>query len=305
MVQVAAGYFEQGSDAIAAFDNERSSHQVYVDTFWIDRYPVTRQQFQVFMDAGGYKNKNWWSAAGWQWLQSLAEPIDRPLYWQAWQVSENDPVCGVSWYEADAYARFTGKRLPTESEWEKAASWRSSMNKSSANNGHGHAQTGYKLIYPWSKTPEMGLGINSSSGSGFASDNGNNGKLNPANMTASARLSEINQIQNITEDCNCNSDRYATTPVDAYPHSVSPYGCYDMLGNVWEWTATSFYPYPGFASFPYQGYSGAYFDRQHFVLKGGSWASRPWLLRSSTRNWYYASVREIWAGFRCAYSASS
>jgi formylglycine-generating enzyme required for sulfatase activity len=73
-----------------------------------------------------------------------------------------------------------------------------------------------------------------------------------------------------------------------------------MLGNVWEWTSSWFDGYEGFVSYPYRGYSQTYFDGQHRVLKGGSWATRPWAMRSSFRNWYYPGVRQILAGFRCA-----
>lgn len=75
-----------------------------------------------------------------------------------------------------------------------------------------------------------------------------------------------------------------------------------MLGNVWEWTATWFDAYAEFVAYPYRGYSQAYFDGQHRVLKGGSWATRPWAMRSSFRNWYYPGIRQILAGFRCAVS---
>jgi gamma-glutamyl hercynylcysteine S-oxide synthase len=90
--------------------------------------------------------------------------------------------------------------------------------------------------------------------------------------------------------------------VDAYPLGQSPTGCYDLLGNVWEWTATWFYPYPGFRSYPYPGYSRAYFDQQHRVLKGGSWATGFPTLRSAFRNWYHPGTRQHFAGFRCACS---
>jgi formylglycine-generating enzyme required for sulfatase activity len=73
-----------------------------------------------------------------------------------------------------------------------------------------------------------------------------------------------------------------------------------MLGNVWEWTTSWFAGYEGFTSYPYTGYSQAYFDNQHRVLKGGSWATRPWALRASFRNWYHPWVRQILVGFRCA-----
>ena len=75
-----------------------------------------------------------------------------------------------------------------------------------------------------------------------------------------------------------------------------------MLGNVWEWTDSWFDAYAGFKSYPYVGYSQVYFDRHHRVLKGGSWATRPWALRCSFRNWYHPGVRQVLAGFRCARS---
>ncbi len=115
MVLVEAGYSEQGNNSVEALDNEKSIHPVYLDAYWIDRYPVTRRQYQVFIEAGGYNNPDWWSTAGWTWLQ--ANPVSRPLYWDI--TEENHPVYGVSWYEAEAYAHFVGKRLPSEAEWEK------------------------------------------------------------------------------------------------------------------------------------------------------------------------------------------
>src|SRR5919202_5834415 len=121
MIEIPASEFEMGNDSIEALDNERSLHRVYLDTYWIDRYPVTCQQYRTFMEAGGYQNSEWWSTAGWKWLQE--NPVQEPLYWSSDPTWGNHPVCGVSWYEADAYARFVGKRLPTEAECEKAASW--------------------------------------------------------------------------------------------------------------------------------------------------------------------------------------
>ena len=242
MVEIPAGYFKQGNDSIDAMDNELPVHQIYLDTYWIDRYPVTCRQYRVFMEAGGYQNPDWWTSDGWKWLQK--EQIKQPLYWSNDTQWDNHPVCGVSWYEAEAYTRFVGKRLPTEAEWEKAACW--------------DAVRGDRCIYPW-------------------------GEAAPDN-----------------QKCNHNNAIGQTTPVDAYPAGKSAYGCYDLLGNVWEWTASVFDGYEGFASYPYAGYSKIYFDRQHQVLKGGSWATRSWALRSSFRNWYHPGVRQMLAGFRCA-----
>ncbi|MBW4646390.1 MAG: ergothioneine biosynthesis protein EgtB [Goleter apudmare HA4340-LM2] len=244
MVQIPAGEFEQGSNSIAALDNECPAHKVYLNTYWIDRYPVTCSQYLSFIEAGGYTNPLWWSEAGWQWVQK--DKVKLPLYMCNDSTKDNHPVCGVSWYEAEAYSRFVGKRLPTEAEWEKAASW--------------DVKANCDRIYPW--------GV--------------------AESTA------------ISDHCNCDRQIATTTPVDAYPGGQSAYGVYDMLGNVWEWTASWFDAYNGFQSYPYMGYSQVYFDHKHRVLKGGSWATYSWSLRSSFRNWYHPGVRQIFAGFRCA-----
>ena len=241
-IEIPGGEFYMGSDAAEALDNERSRHLCYLEAYSIDRYPVTCGQYQTFMASGGYQNPNWWSADGWKWLQG--EAVDRPLYWSNNPAFNNHPVCGVSWYEAEAYCNFIGKRLPSEAEWEKAASW-DTINQT------------YR-IYPWGDSPP-------------------NGSL-----------------------CNHSNNTANTSPVDSFPKGASAIGCCDMLGNVWEWTASTFDAYPGFESYPYKGYSEVYFDGEHRVLKGGSWATFPQALRSSFRNWYYPGVRQIIAGFRCA-----
>ncbi len=129
------------------------------------------------------------------------------------------PVCHVCYWEADAYARWAGKRLPTESEWEAAASW--------------EPETGRKRTYPWGEEP-------------------------PSPLRA-----------------NLDALLFETTVVGSYPLGVSPIGCWDMLGNVWEWTATDFSPYPGYETFPYPEYSEVFFGDEYKVLRGGSWATRP------------------------------
>ena len=213
MVQIKAGSFIQGCDEPFALDNEKPAHSVWLNDYWIDRRPVTCQQYHHFIEAGGYHQKKWWTTAGWRWKQLMS--VEQPLYWPICKRDEgenegtfgnrfgNCPVHGVSWYEADAYARFVGKRLPSESEWAKAA-------------------------------------------------------------------------------------------------SDDTFGCEYMLGNVWQWTSTWFDAYSGFESFPYAGYSQAYFDGAHRVLRGGSWATPQWALRKSFRNWYHPHRREMFAGFRCA-----
>ena len=120
-IKIEGGIFLMGNNEIEALDNEKSQHEVYVETYEIDMYPVTCGEYSKFMEEGGYENNKYWSKAGWEWLQK--SPVKQPLYWQNNHQYSLHPVCGVNYYEAEAYANFIGRRLPTESEWEKAASW--------------------------------------------------------------------------------------------------------------------------------------------------------------------------------------
>jgi iron(II)-dependent oxidoreductase len=76
-----------------------------------------------------------------------------------------------------------------------------------------------------------------------------------------------------------------------------------MMGDVWEWTASDFHPYPGFRAFPYPEYSAVFFGSDYKVLRGGSWAVAPEVIRNTFRNWDYPIRRQIFAGFRCARDA--
>ncbi len=132
-IVVPGGSFLMGSnDAAMTLDNERSQHEVSVKSFFIDRFPVTNREFLQFIEARGYEDRRWWSTEGWRWRTQHA--LSCPLYWReaanGWGEVElkgvraliyDRPICCVNWYEAEAYARFVGKRLPTEPEWEKAA----------------------------------------------------------------------------------------------------------------------------------------------------------------------------------------
>ena len=132
-VLIPAGEFTMGTDTEPwALDNERPAHRVHLDSFWIDTTPVTNGAYQEFIAAGGYDDRRWWTEEGWAHRQRAG--LTAPQFWMRdgdrWlrrrfgvvePVPAGEPVQHVCFHEADAYARWAGKRLPTEAEWEKAA----------------------------------------------------------------------------------------------------------------------------------------------------------------------------------------
>jgi ergothioneine biosynthesis protein EgtB len=124
-----------------AFDNEKPQHKVFLQDFLIDRALVSNGDYLEFMKAGGYQDFRWWHSAGWEKVNS--EQWQAPLYWEQkdgeWMIRDfggfhsvkdklNEPVSHISFLEASAYAKWAGKRLPTEAEWEKAASFSPALN---------------------------------------------------------------------------------------------------------------------------------------------------------------------------------
>ena len=231
------------------FDNEKWAHPVDVASFRIARAPVTNAEYAGFVEAGGYRDRRFWSDEGWLWR--AAAQAGRPVYWEPGfrerrydrvrPLSPHAPVIHVSWHEAEAFCRWAGRRLPSEAEWELAAG------------------TPDKRPFPWGDAPP--------------------------------------------DVRHANLDGRAGDPVDvaANPEGDSAYGCRQMIGNVWEWTASDFAPYPGFAVDPYKEYSAPWFATPHKVLRGGCWATRGRLLRNTWRNFYPPDRRDVLAGFRtCA-----
>jgi iron(II)-dependent oxidoreductase len=154
-VFVPGGPFEMGTSIEPwALDNERPAHRVQVEDFWIDTTPVSNGQYLAFMDAGGYDDPRWWSERGWAYRNEAN--LVAPRFWQRdgdrWlrtrfgvvePIPVDEPVVHVCYYEAEAYAAWAGKRLPTEPEWEKAARF--------------DPATGRSRRYPWGDedpTPE-------------------------------------------------------------------------------------------------------------------------------------------------------
>jgi iron(II)-dependent oxidoreductase len=146
-VLVPGGRFTMGTSAEPwALDNERPAHQVDVAPFYLDTTPVTNADYANFIGDGGYDQPRWWTPAGWE--HRCRAGLTAPAFWQrdggGWQrrrfgvtepVPPAEPVVHVCWYEADAYARWAGRRLPTEAEWEKAARF--------------DPATGRSRRYPW------------------------------------------------------------------------------------------------------------------------------------------------------------
>jgi iron(II)-dependent oxidoreductase len=260
MVSVPAGEFLMGASGDSfAYDNEYPARTVFLPEFRVARAPVTNGEFARFVSEDGYERREFWTEEGWSFREK--ENWTSPLYWRragegSWTerrmfdeaaLEFDHPVTGVSFHEAEAYARFAGRRLPTEAEWEKAASW--------------DAEGNTKRRFAWGDE-----------------------EPDPSR-------------------CNYGMNSWGTTPAGHFPSGASPQGCLDMTGNVWEWTSTPFDAFQGFEPFPYPEYSQTWFDGDHRVLKGGSWATSPSVLRTSFRNFFRRHFRIAFAGLRLAEDA--
>ncbi len=229
------GLVEIGHDGGGfAYDNEGPRHREWLAPFVMAAHPVTCAEFLAFIEDGGYQRPELWMSAGWD--AARAGGWDAPLYWQdegdRWiehtllgtrEVDGTAPVAHVSWYEADAYARWAGARLPTEAEWELTARDR----------------------------PVAGNFVES-------------GRLHPST-------------------------------------AMSDDGIAQAFGDVWEWTASAYGPYPGFR--PSEGSVGEYngkFMCGQFVLRGGSCVTPASHMRATYRNYFAPDARWQFSGLRLA-----
>ena len=222
MAVVPAGEFTMGSQT--GDSDEQPAHQVYVDTFSIDKYEVTVAQYAAFLQAKGVEPPPDWKT------------MNQPAH-------QKRPATNMDWVDAYGYCKWAGKRLPTEAEWEKAAR---------GTDGR---------LYPWGNDPPTPLHAN------YA---------------------------------KIGSNSHGTLlPVGTLEAGKSPYGVYDMAGNVWEWVS-DWYDNDFYKNSPSQNPTGP--PRGGFkVIRGGSWNSNPRTLRSADRYWDPPSFRSLYApGFRCA-----
>lgn len=257
MVEVPAGLYTlgyQGHDF--AFDNEKPVHRIFLEGYAIDRAPVTNGEYLEFIKAGCYQDYQWWYSEAFNVITK--EQWQAPLYWELqdgeWLIRDfrglhsvadkaQEPVIHISYYEAAAFAKWAGKRLPTEAEWEIAACY--DPIKKERND------------FPWGKQPAF-------AGAG-----------------------------NFLED-----NYWGVTPVGSMAQSVSPLGCHQMLGDMWEWTSSDYVPYPGFKS-EFDEYTDKWMVNQK-VLRGGSFATPRIHIRPTYRNYFYPQERWLINGFRCA-----
>ena len=237
------------------FDNEKWAHGVEIEPFRIANTPVTNAEFGEFVNSGGYSTRRYWGKHGWEWRRR--EGAEHPRFWSTangqrdgqWFENVFDqrrpldpwhPVVHINLYEAKAYCAWAKRRLPTEAEWEYAASGPDSNR------------------FPWGETPPT------------------------------------------PEQANMDYRHGGPVDVRAFAGGDSPFGCRQMIGNVWEWTDSYLAPYPGFVADPYKEYSQPYFGKKP-VLRGGGWTTRSGMIRNTWRNFFIRHRRNIVAGFRtCA-----
>lgn len=262
-VEIPGATFMLGAqpDAPFAFDNEKWAHPVEVAPFRIARAAVTNAEFAGFVEDRGYLRRELWSHQGWNWRTKNGAA--HPIYWaragRDWMRRDFDsmvplaphaPVVHVNWFEAEAFCNWAKRRLPTEAEWEMAAS---------AEPAPGGGISGNKRRFPWGDAPPQ------------------------------------------AQYANLDACYAGVADVAAFPAGDSAFGCRQMLGNVWEWTASPFFPYPGYVvDTPYREYSAPWFGYRK-VLKGGAWATRGRLANNTHRNFFQPYRRDVFAGIRtCA-----
>jgi formylglycine-generating enzyme required for sulfatase activity len=265
LLYVPAGKFSMGSDNGGG--DEKPVHTVFLDAFWIDQTEVTNAMFAKFVDETGYITDAEKTRISYVYQDGSWKLVDGANWAHPFGVDSNTskipdyPVVHVSWNDANAYCLWVNRRLPTEAEWEKSASWDEKKEQ--------------KYAYPW----------------------GNN--FNGALLNFCDKNCSFSRADQTSDD----SYEY-TSPVGSYLGGASPYGVYDLAGNISEWVAD------WYGEFYYSSSSSSSSNPlgpasgQYRVLRGGSWSNFYYDVRSEYRNALVPGDASNVVGFRCAMSAS-
>jgi iron(II)-dependent oxidoreductase len=261
--QVPGGKFLLGAregDERFVFDNEKWAHEVEVKPFAIARAAVTQGEFARFVEDRGYQRKELWSEAGQAWR--AAARAEGPVYWRR---------DGQGWLRRDF-----DREVPLEPR-------RAMIHVNAFEAEAFCAWAGRRL--PTELEWEVAAAGEPTGKGGLA---------------RKKRRFPWGDAPPDERRANLDWRAGGCLDVGALPDGDSAFGCRQMIGNVWEWTASPFQPYPGFVADPYADYSQPWFGT-HRVLRGGCWTTRARLLRNTWRNFYTPDRRDVWAGFRtCA-----
>jgi iron(II)-dependent oxidoreductase len=241
------------------FDNEKWAHEVELGSFRIARAPVTNREFAAFVDDRGYRVREFWSDAGWAWRERLR--AERPIYWQP----KSDGAW--TWRRYDRTEILAPDVPVVFVNWYEAEAW---------------CRWARRRLPTEVEWEAAAIGEPSADGNRLS------GVKRPWPWNGDAPTRK-----------QANLDFAFNAPLDvaACPEGDSAFGCRQMVGNVWEWTASDFTPFPGFAADPYEDYSQPWFGSRK-VLRGGCWATSARLARPTYRNFFAPDRNDIFAGFR-------
>jgi len=244
------------------FDNEKWAFAVELEAFRIARAAVTNRQFAAFVEAGGYHTREFWSDAGWAWRQR--QRAERPTYWQP----KSDGVW--RWRRYDRTEDLQLDAPVVFVSWYEADAW-----------------------CRWAKRRLPSEAEWEAAAIGEPAPGG-------GRLAATKRVWPWGEAKPTRHHANLEFAYDAPVDVGACADGDSAFGCRQMLGNVWEWTASDFAPFPGFSADPYQDYSQPWFGKRK-VLRGGCWATSARIARPGYRNFFPPDRNDIVAGFRtCA-----
>ena len=242
------------------FDNEKWSHPVQVRAFRVARAATTNAEFAAFVEEGGYQRREWWSQPGWEWREQVG--AEHPVYWKRESANQ--------WMRRHFnQCRRLEENLPViHVNWYEADAY--------------CRWAGRRLL----TEPEWEMAASQR----FQSD---------GTISEDKRRFPWGDEPPNCRLANLDWQAMGCVEVGALAEGDSPSGCRQMIGNVWEWTATDFLPYPGFVVDPYKEYSQPWFGT-HKVLRGGCWSTRSRLIHNTWRNYYAPDRRDVLAGFRTA-----